>query len=281
MAVGYTWRRIVAKCANSHALAAALDYLQPLQVGVGTKGGCEAAVHAVRRFAQSMPEDWVIAKLDFRNAFNTVHRSWVLKSVAEKMPELFRFCNVAYGSPSQLRFGDSTIWSCEGVQQGDPLGPLLFCIAVQPFLSNLQSVLRIGFLDDVTLGGPCSIVGSDVENFSVACSGVGLELNISKCELISKNEGPLTDNLRAFIQLAPDNASFLGSPLLVGGVMDSLLSNMKTKLSRAFSRLSLISAHDALTILRSCLGAENLIYMLRSSPCSNHPCLSEIDTLLR
>ena len=228
-----------------------------------------------------MPDDWVIAKLDFKNAFNTVHRSWVLRAVSEKIPELFSFCKLAYGSPSKLRFGDLTIWSCEGVQQGDPLGPLLFCIAVQPFLSNLQSVLRIGFLDDVTLGGPASTVGIDVVSFSTACSGIGLDLNVTKCELISKNQGQLPDSLRAFIQLTPDNASCLGTPLLVGAVMNSLLNNMKAKLSRAFGRLSLISAHDALIILRSCLGAANMIYMLRSSPCSDHPCLPEIDTLLR
>ena len=117
--------------------------------------------------------------------------------------------------------------------------------------------------------------------FSSALSGIGLHLNVAKCELISVNQCQLSENLREFIRLSPDQASFLGAPLLVGIIMDSLLKDMKTKLSRAFGRLALISAHDALVILRSCIGAANMTYMLRSSPCADHPCLPEIDSLLR
>ena len=49
IAIGYTLRRVAAKCANAYATAVLADYLQPIQVGVGTPGGCEAAVHATRR----------------------------------------------------------------------------------------------------------------------------------------------------------------------------------------------------------------------------------------
>ena len=45
------------------------DYFNPLQVGVGVAGGCEAAVHATRRFLSVMPADNIIVKLDFSNAF--------------------------------------------------------------------------------------------------------------------------------------------------------------------------------------------------------------------
>ena len=37
--------------------------------------------------------------------------------------------------------------------QGDPLGPLLFCITLHPLLEELLSDLRIGYLDDISLGG--------------------------------------------------------------------------------------------------------------------------------
>jgi len=36
IAIGYTWRRIAAKCANAHAIATIAEYLQPVQLGVGT-----------------------------------------------------------------------------------------------------------------------------------------------------------------------------------------------------------------------------------------------------
>ena len=48
IAIGYTLRRLVAKCANFYAQKKLADYFAPLQVGVGVSGGCEAAVHASR-----------------------------------------------------------------------------------------------------------------------------------------------------------------------------------------------------------------------------------------
>ena len=43
--VGYTLRRLAAKCATSHVISRS-QVLQPQQFGVGVSGGAEAAVHA-------------------------------------------------------------------------------------------------------------------------------------------------------------------------------------------------------------------------------------------
>lgn len=68
------------------------DFLWPAQVGVAIKAGGEAAVHALRarvgRHAAS--NNWVVAKVDFRNAFNTVCREVVLREVREHFPALAR-----------------------------------------------------------------------------------------------------------------------------------------------------------------------------------------------
>ena len=48
IAVGYTLRRLAAKCANSHVFKRRSEELQPVQVGAGVPEGAEAAVHAVR-----------------------------------------------------------------------------------------------------------------------------------------------------------------------------------------------------------------------------------------
>src|SRR5207244_3098153 len=88
IAVGYTWCRIAAKCANVYAVNKLSEFLQPIQLGFGVKGGCEAPVHASRRLIVDMPPGWVVAKLDFSNAFNTVRRDRMLQSVSAAIPEI-------------------------------------------------------------------------------------------------------------------------------------------------------------------------------------------------
>jgi len=50
------------------------SYFYPQQLGVGTPGGCEAAVHSARRYLEALSEDHVLVKLEFSNTFNSLHR---------------------------------------------------------------------------------------------------------------------------------------------------------------------------------------------------------------
>ena len=63
--------------------------------------------------------------------------------------------------------------------------------------------------------------------------------------------------------------------------LDGLLSAKLDELMRAIERLEMISAHDALLMLRSALSAPKLMYTLRTSPCSDNPILTSFDALLR
>ena len=90
IAVGYTLRRITAKCANAYAVTQLSDYFIPIQLGVGLPGGCEAAVHATRRYIEAMPDGYVVAKIDFSNAFSSLRRDLMLRSVANKVPGIHR-----------------------------------------------------------------------------------------------------------------------------------------------------------------------------------------------
>src|SRR6218665_4216691 len=84
-------------------------------------------------------------------------------AVAREIQDLYRFAHAAYSNRPLLRYGSKIIRSEEGTQQGDPLGPLEFCRALQPGLVKLQSNLRIGYLDDLTLGGSKETVAADVQ----------------------------------------------------------------------------------------------------------------------
>src|SRR6218665_1174334 len=120
-----------------------IPYLSPRQLGVGITGGAEAAVHASRRFLADLDSNTVFVKLDISNAFNSLHRDRMLSSIATLLPEIVPCCHLAYSEPSQLKFGKYTILSMVGSQQRDSLGPLLFCLPLQPLLLKLTSCFRI------------------------------------------------------------------------------------------------------------------------------------------
>jgi len=283
IAVGYTWRRLAAKCANSYIIEKMASLFAPVQLGVGVSGGCEAAVHAIRRYTDQLPKDHVVVKLDFTNAFNSVRRDALLEAVARDIPEIYRFAYATYADNSLLKFGNFSINSEEGIQQGDPLGPLEFCLVIHPLLQKLKSSLRIGFLDDLTLGGSVATVANDVSNVAEEGRQLGLALNPTKCEIIGLNRTAV-NRIKAFhnfnvVQL--EDLTLLDSPVQPGPAVDVALEAKCADLTRAVSRLSLLHAHDALVILRNSLSVPKLLYTLRTAKCSGRPALQKFDDILR
>ena len=127
--------------------------------------------------------DKVFLKLDFSNAFNTIDREAILREVRNHMPSLAAFVDFCYARPSKLVFG-ATISSESGVQQGDPLGPLLFCLALQPLLQELASSratvglqLVFSYLDDLCLAGDALCVGRALNTLMARCADIGLKLS--------------------------------------------------------------------------------------------------------
>ena len=76
----------------------------------------------------------------------------MLQAVTFLAPELSIFVYSAYSEPSILFWGKETLMSSEEVQQGDPLGPLLFCLTIHELTSQLESDLCMFYLDDGTRG---------------------------------------------------------------------------------------------------------------------------------
>ena len=63
----------------------------------------------------------------------------MLEAVYKTVPEIYKFCHLSYSQLTELRYGSRSILLEEGTQQGDPIGPLLFCITIQPLLHMLRS----------------------------------------------------------------------------------------------------------------------------------------------
>ena len=66
----------------------------------------------------------------------TIRHDAMLVAVSNQLPEMYKFAHSAYGSTSLLKFDKEIIYSAEGVQQGDPFGPLLFCLTIHLILEQ-------------------------------------------------------------------------------------------------------------------------------------------------
>ena len=81
-----------------------------------------------------------------------------------------------------LFHGDFRLDSATGVQQGDPLGPALFAIAIHRVTSEVKSDLNVWYLDYGCFGGDLQTVLSNAAIIRKGLSSVGLEINNCKCE---------------------------------------------------------------------------------------------------
>ena len=282
IAVGCTLRRLVAKVACKQVVDEMAELLAPRQLGYGVRGGSEAAVHAARRFLNNMGTCQAMVKLDFENAFNSVRRDCMLEAVQLLCPPLYAFAHSAYAAPSNLFWDDNTFSSAEDVQQGDPLGPLFFCLLLHQHSLQLKSEFQALYLDDATLAGNCQYLVHDIQVIREAVD-LGLTLNAGKCEIISSDMticGTLLVSLPGVQLVPPSRAQLLGSPIGDDSCVSAVLAEKVETLRRLGERLKLLSAHDALILLRNCFALPKLLHTLRTAPCFSSATLATYDDCL-
>lgn len=267
IAVGNTLRRLATKVGCAPLANRLGSQLRPVQLGFATKGGCEAAVHATRRYIANAPPDRVVLKLDLKNAFNCIRRDVFLQAARERTPSMYRLLWQAYSEHSLLFFGDETIRSATGIQQGDPMGPALFSLGVDQIARSAVSELNIWYLDDATLGGEPDIVLADFRDLRVKLNQIGLDVNGQKCELIHVNSSDIasreiTETL--FREVIPDikiapaeRSTVLGAPISAQAIPEALAGKIDD-LKLMTSRLSVIEPHQALTLLKNCFAIPKL-----------------------
>jgi len=193
----------------------------------------------------------------------------VLDAVLKHFPELYHFVSCSFSRKGLLYFGDSVMESSEGVQQGDPLGPLLFCLALHDVLQAIDCDFGAAYLDDVTIAGKSEQIIQQLQDFEDAAVKVGLQLNYGKCEVIclSVHAKQLWQSSHfRFSEVDQTAASLFGSVLDDKGV-DAALQKHIDFLEFVKPRLMMLSAHEALFLLKTCLGSPRIQYLLRTAPC--------------
>ena len=298
IAVGELLRRLVGKCLMALVRDDARTFFWPAQVGVGVKAGAEKAVHTVRAWLERQNSSCrkVLVKLDFANAFNCVDRRVALQQAAANFPALVRFATWCYQGPTSLRFGAFTLESQRGVQQGDPLGPLLFSAVVHPLVQGLRSQgldLAVHYLDDGVVAGDLPAVAAAVTQLQHQASQVGLTLQLAKCEAIAVGATTPADLVAHFPQALlchPDGSSrvlcnfeFLGAALGENSFCEAHIAKRAGKAQQLLEALAALDDPQVgLRLLRTCAGFTRMVHSMRCNPpTAQQHALATFDQMVR
>ncbi|MEL6449579.1 MAG: reverse transcriptase domain-containing protein [Pseudomonadota bacterium] len=254
IAIGEAWYRFAMLCA---LVAVGRDIgmaLAPLQVGVGTSGGVEAVAHAVRNALDTDP-DHIALSLDIQNAFNSVCRKAVLQEVRAHAPSLLPVVQWAYGKPTNLHVlgapdGTPPILSQTGVRQGDPLGPLLFALALQKPLRGALAAAPgahgIAYLDDCTAVGKSSALRAFLKELDGtgpnSVRSIGLRIRKDKCGLYG-GTGTACADLAAAVKLPhkPDGLTVVGVPIGTSAYQTQTVSARADKVTKLVDLLGTLT----------------------------------------
>ena len=158
-----------------------------------------------------------------------------------------------------------------GVQQGDPLGPLLFALVLQPLLLKIYSEKGLtvaAYLDDVTLCGPAERVSEVLQWLSVEGPQSGLYISPVKT-IIWSPLGKLMDYSHFFqnYQLSYDEGlELLGAAVSTSPEYNSQVAEKRIfKCIESLHRLLMLKDPQlCLILLRACEGMPKLVYCFRT-----------------
>ncbi|GKC48716.1 putative reverse transcriptase domain-containing protein [Tanacetum coccineum] len=118
----------------------------------------------------------------------------MLEEFRLRCPTISRWVKFCYSSPARLYYGEHTLWSCQGVQQGDPFGPLLFSLVLHPLICKIRDSfslsLQAWYLDDGTIIGDTLVMGKVLELIIEDGPRCGLHLNVDKTKVFWPKEDP-------------------------------------------------------------------------------------------
>eukprot|EP00731_Ephydatia_muelleri_P011926 Em0006g820a len=275
IAVGEVLRRLTSKCLCAIVKSKASEFFNPYQYGVVCPSGVEKIIHSLRSSIDDhwFDEDFNVAKVDLRNAFNLVSRNAVLENCAEFFPEIFPWTLWCYGVHPKLWHPMGMLRSATGVQQGDPLGPLLFSLVLHGLILKIAEDDMCGellfnkwYLDDGVLAGTSLSVRAALDVISSLGPSLGLYINFAKCEVFGKAE------LSAFPseitkRYHTPQLEILGAPIGNEEFCNNFVINKQSSVSFLLQQLQgLENPQLALALLRKCAAFCKMTHISRVTP---------------
>ena len=164
------------------------------------------------------------------------------------------------------------------MQQGDPLGPLLFSLALHKLVSSIDAdngcldlLLQAWYLDDGVLAGSRPAVLQAVHLLDKLVPALGIHINLTKCEFFGRmGNTSFPPSVRS--SLLP-NLDILGAPignyLHCTHFISEKISQAKGLLS-ALVEVAAADLHMATSLLRICGSFCKLVHLARTTPPSTY-----------